>query len=354
VRVFRKVVLPVAWVTIFATIAISLAVMAFGSDDPEPPRSGLKPTGQIPVRNAGVSRDTVANTLTLHGTIKVDAPVTAKAVHDGVVNHFFFPVGAKVRVGEPLVQIKSEEEGDAPSPTAAGADGEGTVVEVKPKPRIRYYNVVATKAGRVSELAKDLGDPVSKGDAVATIRLATFRATGSIKPVDQYRLLKMPRSAKVTITGGPKPFGCGDLAIGDPATSATDTGKGADGEVQLDGEVQPSDGGGGESGGASITCRVPDDVRVFDGLDMTMSIDAGRAEDVLVVPITAVRGLVGSGTVWVVKDGEPVERHVSLGLSDGEIVEIRKGLKEGEEVLEFVPGASTNEMGGEDMGQGVG
>jgi multidrug efflux pump subunit AcrA (membrane-fusion protein) len=349
------VVLPVAWVTIFATIAVSLAVMAFGSDDPEPPRSGLKPTGQIPVRNAGVSRDTVANTLTLHGTIKVDAPVTAKAVHDGVVNHFFFPVGAKVKVGEPIVQIKSEEEGDAPTPTTtAGADGAGTVVELKPKPRIRYYNVVATKAGRVSELAKDLGDPVSKGDAVATIRLATFRATGSIKPVDQYRLLKMPRSAKVTITGGPKPFGCGDLAIGDPATSAAGTGKGEDGEVQLDGNGQPSDGGGDESGGASITCRVPEDVRVFDGLDMTMSIDAGRAEDVLVVPITAVRGLVGSGTVWVVKDGEPVERRVSLGLSDGEIVEIRKGLKEGEEVLEFVPGASTNEMAGEDMGQGVG
>ena len=301
-RVFRKVVLPVAWVTIFATIAVSLAVMAFGSDDPEPARSGLKPTGQIPVRNAGVSRDTVANTLTLHGAIKVDAPVTAKAVHDGVVNHFFFPVGAKVKVGQPIVQIKSEEE----------------------------------------------------GDAVATIRLATFRATGSIKPVDQYRLLKMPRSAKVTITGGPKPFGCGDLAIGDPATSATGTGKGEDGEVQLDGNSQPSDGGGGESGGASITCRVPEDVRVFDGLDMTMSIDAGRAEDVLVVPTTAVRGLVGSGTVWVVKDGEPVERRVSLGLSDGEIVEIRKGLKEGEEVLEFVPGASTNEMAGEDMGQGVG
>jgi macrolide-specific efflux system membrane fusion protein len=331
--------------------------MAFGSDDPEPPRSGLKPTGQIPVRNAGVSRDTVSNTLTLHGTIKVDAPVTAKAVHDGVVNHFFFPVGAKVKVGEPIVQIKSVEEADAPSPASvgpAGADGEGTVVEVKPKPQIRYYNVVATKAGRVSELAKDLGDPVSKGDSVATIRLATFRATGSIKPVDQYRLLKMPQSAKVSITGGPKPFGCGDLAIGDPATSATGTAKGADGEVQPDGNIQPSDGGDGESGGASITCRVPEDVRVFDGLDMTMSIDAGRAEDVLVVPITAVRGLVGSGTVWVVKDGEPVERRVSLGLSDGEIVEIRKGLKEGEEVLEFVPGASTNEMAGEDMGQGVG
>jgi multidrug efflux pump subunit AcrA (membrane-fusion protein) len=93
---------------------------------------------------------------------------------------------------------------------------------------------------------------------------------------------------------------------------------------------------------------------VFDGLSMTMSIDAGRAEDVLVVPITAVRGLVGTGTVWVLENGEPAERRVRLGLSDGQVVEIRKGLKEGEEILEFVPGASPDEMGGDDMGSGVG
>ena len=346
-RVFRKVVLPVAWVAIFATIAISLAVMAFGSDDPEPPRSGLKPTGKIPVSNAGVSRGTVENTLTLQGTIKVDAPVTAKADHDGVVNHFFFPVGAKVKVGEPIFQIKSEE-----SETSGGDDE-----EAEAKPRVRYYNVLATKAGRVSAFSKELDDPVAKGDAVATIRLNTFRASGSIDPVDQYRLLKMPRSAKVSITGGPKPFSCGDLAIGDPAAdTGADAGTGEGDEMQSSGYSEPGmEGeGGGEGGGASITCRVPEDVRVFDGLNMTMSINAGRAEDVLVVPITAVRGLVGSGTVWVLKDGEPTERRVRLGLSDGQVVEIVKGLKEGEEVLEFVPGASPDEMGGEDMGRAAG
>lgn len=345
-RVFRKVVLPVAWVAIFATIAISLAVMAFGNDDPEPPRSGLKPTGQIPVSNAGVSRGTVENTLTLQGTIQVDPPVTAKADREGVVNHFFFPVGAKVKVGEPIFQIKTEE-----TETSAGDDE-----EAEAKPQVRFHNVLATKAGRISSFSKELDDPVAKGDAVASIRLDTFRASGSIEPVDQYRLLKMPRSAKVSITGGPKPFSCGDLAIGD---TATDTGAGADtgGEDEVRPEyVEPGEGGGGEGGGATVTCRVPEDVRVFDGLSMRMSINAGRAEDVLVVPITAVRGLVGTGTVWVVENGEPTERRVRLGLSDGQVVEIRKGLKEGEEVLEFVPGASPDEMGGDEinMGQAAG
>ncbi|KAA1397545.1 efflux RND transporter periplasmic adaptor subunit [Aeromicrobium ginsengisoli] len=344
-RVFRKVVLPVAWVAIFATIAVSLAVMAFGNDDPEPPRSGLTPTGKIPVSNAGVSRGTIENTLTLRGTIEVDAPVTAKADHDGVVNHFFLPVGAKVKVGEPIFQVKSEET-EAPT----GDD------EEEAKPQVRYYNVLATKAGRIASYAKELDDPVTKGDAVATVRLDTYRATGSIKPVDQYRLLHMPRSARVTITGGPKPFSCGDLAIGDPVTDTTNTGDGAGDAGQIDpsGYTGPGDGEGGEGGGgASIACRVPDDVRVFDGLAMTMSINAGRAEDVLVVPITAVRGVVGTGTVWVVTNGEPTPRRVRLGLSDGQNVEIRKGLKEGEEILEFVPGASPEDLNG-DMGQGVG
>lgn len=341
-RVFRKIVLPVAWVAIFSTIAVSLAVMAFGNDDPEPPRSGLEPTGKIPVSNAGVSRGTVENTLTLRGTIKVDPPVTAKADRDGVINHFFFPVGAKVKVGEALFQIKSEET------ETSGGDEE----EADAKPKVSYHNVLATKAGRISALSKELDDPVAKGDAVVSIRLDTFRATGAIEPVDQYRLLNMPRSARVAITGGPKPFSCGDLAIGDPATDAgTSTGTGEEGEFDPEGYREPGmEGEGGEGGGASITCRVPEDVRVFDGLSMTMSINAGRAEDVLIVPITAVRGLVGTGTVWVVENGEPTERRVRLGLSDGQVVEIRKGLKEGEEVLEFVPGASPDEMGGEEMG----
>ncbi len=211
--------------------------MAFGNDDPEPPRSGLEPTGKIPVHNAGVSRGTVENTLTLHGTIKVDPPVTAKADHDGVVSYFFLPVGAKVKVGQPILQIKSEEEPETSSDDDEKAD----------KPQVHYYNVLATKAGRISGFPKELDDPVTKGDAVATVRLDTFRATGSIKPVDQYRLLKMPRSAKVSITGGPKPFACGDLAIGDPSTD-TGTDTPANGEEGIDpGDIGPQ-GDGGEGG----------------------------------------------------------------------------------------------------------
>lgn len=328
-RVFRKVVMPIVWAAIFATIAVSLAVMAFGSDD-KPAESGLKPTGKIPVTNAGVSRGTVSNTLRIKGTIKVDAPVPVKADHAGVINHFFVPAGAKVRVGDPLFQVRSEVEGSADE-----TDGDGKA----PKPATRYYTVVATEAGKAS-FAKALGDEVSKGDAVGSIHLQTYKASGTISPVDQYRLSDKPSKATVTITGGPAPFTCLDLSVGDTVASNTSSGSEGNGSAGFDPNVGPSEGGDSESGGAAITCRVPDDVKVFDGLDMTMAIDAGRAEDVLVVPVTAVRGLVGKGTVWVVDGGKPTPTAVTLGLSDGKVVEIKKGLKEVDEILEFVPGDS--------------
>lgn len=332
-RVFRKVVLPLVWVTIFSIIAVSLAVMAFDSP-PKPEGSGIKPTGEIPVSNASVGRGTVENTLESQGTIVVDPDVSAKAPRDGVINHFFVPVGAKVKKGDPLFQVEYDE-----SPSSEGGDGKDD--EDAPKAQTKYVNAVAPKDGKVAGFAKELDDPVAKGDSVATIRQSSFRATGSVSPLDLYRLVDMPRSATVTIEGGPAPFKCGDLSI-DGATPDTST----DGEVDPAEEPEFQEGPSGE-GGEAISCRVPEDVRVFNGLSMTMTIDAGSAEDVLVVPVSSVRGLVDSGTVWVTDDGEPVERKVKLGLSDGDFVEVKKGLKEGENILEFVPGGESDAGAGE-------
>lgn len=328
-RVFRKIILPVVWVVIFSVIAVSLAVLAF-RDDPAPEGSGLQPTGELVVSKTVVERGSIENTLDVVGTIVVDPPVDAKASHDGVITYVFVPVGAKVKAGDALFQIKSE--GEAPE-TDAGGDED----EEPSKPRPSFHNVLAARDGKVASYAKSLTDPVTKGDVVATVRRDTFKASGSIAAVDQYRLLDPPRSATVSIPDGPAPFKCGDLTIGATSTEAPVN------DEMMDEEMMEGGGGaGGEGGGASVTCVVPEDVRVFDQLEMTMSIDVGRAEDVLVVPVTAVRGLIGKGSVWIVTDGEPVERKVKLGVSDGQLVEVRKGLAEGDEIMEFVPGGSTN------------
>jgi hypothetical protein len=79
-------------------------------------------------------------------------------------------------------------------------------------------------------------------------------------------------------------------------------------------------------------------VTVFAGMGASVAIEAGRADDVLVVPVTAVQGAVQTGNVWVLgDDGQPAQRQVGLGLTDGDQIEVRDGLTEGESVLQFVP-----------------
>lgn len=330
-RVFRKVVLPAVWATIFASIAVSLAVMAFDSP-PRPPGSGVLPTGAIPVSSTIVGRATVANTLQLQGTIVVDPDLPAKALRDGVVNHFFVPVGAKVAEGDLLFQVKYA---DSPTDETSGDSDDTSSKKSPSKPAYKYVNTVAARDGQVADFAKELGDDVAKGDIVATVQQLSFRVQASIPPIDQYRLLDLPETATITINGGPAPFDCEDLQLGRAAPAST-----SPSDDFVDPAEEPRFQGGESAGGVGISCRVPGDVKVFDGLPIGMLIDAGTAADVLVVPVTAVRGLVGSGTVWVTGTGDPVQREVRLGVSDGSVVQVKKGLKEGEGILEFVPGGS--------------
>lgn len=72
------------------------------------------------------------------------------------------------------------------------------------------------------------------------------------------------------------------------------------------------------------------DGRLLPGMKATVVIDAGKANDVLLIPLTAVN----AGKVQVKqKDGTIVEKSVKLGRTDGQQVELKSGLKEGDEVV---------------------
>ncbi|SKB08766.1 efflux RND transporter periplasmic adaptor subunit [Aeromicrobium choanae] len=327
-RTFRRFVLPTAWLLVGATIAVSLAVLAFGGDatgveDADSPTAvALSPT-------LAVERGEIENSLEVRGTIVIDPAVPVKASAAGVLTHAYVPNGAKVSKGDPLFEVRT---------TVEPAEPTGDEDEEEPaRPTVRYERITAPAEGRVASFTAKIGDEVGEDAAVARIRRATFTARGSVAVVDRYRLLDAPDEATVTIDGGPEPFTCTDLQIAD--------------EVSEDTAVAPSqdeEGGGEPASGAQLTCTVPEDVTVFDGLSMTMRIDAGSTKDALVVPVTAVRGLLERGTVWIVEDGgEPTERTIRLGVNDGKNVEVLKGLKEGTEILQYVPGAPSADEGAE-------
>lgn len=332
-RTVRRGIVTVLWLVIGALVAVSLVKLAFLDGAVGAPDDALHPTGQVPAESVSIETGTVQNSLVIDGTIELDPSAKALAPVDGEVNYAFVEPGDTVAKGERILQVRSETVPDV-EPVAQLPDDDGAVVPVPaaPEPVVRYTDVRAPADGKLADFAIDIGDAVAEDEELATIQPESFTATGTISPLDRYRLVDASVEAVVTIENGPEPFGCGRVVVGD---AATETSSEPTEEEQMMGVET------GSETGSSVSCAVPDHVTVFDGLSMSMEIDAGSVEDVVVVPVTAVRGLVGAGTVWSVDDsGNETEREVELGVTDGKIVEVVSGLEPGDEVLRFVPGSA--------------
>jgi len=81
-----------------------------------------------------------------------------------------------------------------------------------------------------------------------------------------------------------------------------------------------------------------------DGMSATAEVEVARRDNVLLIPNTVIQGTVQSPFVEVLVNGKPVERQVTLGLSNGFNTEVVSGLVEGEEVV--VPPLSPAQQSG--------
>jgi membrane fusion protein (multidrug efflux system) len=324
--VVRTIVFPVLRLLVWSVIAVALVVLAFrGGDDAATASAGPDaPTVDLSSPPVPVGRGTVTNTVSVQGTVVADDAVPLKATTAGTVRTLLVHAGAQVSAGQAVLEVRYEEERDP----VTGTDPEGNPTSTPRPPLVRTATVAAPAAGTLISLDVLEDQVVAVGDAIGSISPGTLSVTAALTQADQFRLLAPPGTAEVQVHGGPAPFTCTGLTLGAPpaAGEGQDTGGGLD----------PALSGGG--GGTTARCQVPAGVTVFAGMAATVGIQAGVAENVLVVPVTAVQGSVQTGNVWVVgADGAEEQRGVTLGLSDGEQVEVREGLAEGEQVLMFVP-----------------
>ena len=192
----------------------------------------------------------------------------------------------------------------------------------------------------------DGGGPSGQAGALRlAIASSTYRVSANVEPIKLYQLDPLPTVAKVIINQGPEPFECVNLRLKEGGDAATPP----PANPQPQPPISPESGFAGaplaeaappvSGSGSQLNCVVPDGIKVFNGLAAKLEISLGRAEGVLTVPRTAVQGQGANGSVWVYDDkGEPVETKVVLGLSDGNLIEVKEGLKEGQAILEYVPG----------------
>lgn len=306
--VARKWVFPILRLVVFAAIAVALVKIAFFGTSAAGAGGDL-PTGAIVDPQVPVAIGTVSNDVVLSGTVRADDAVPVKAPLGGEVIQMDAGVGSVVGAGQQLGVVK-------------GVNSAGRTVTVA---------ITAPVAGTVSALSIVVNQQTTAGTVVAQIAPPGFYVTATVQPTDRYRLAGAPAEATVTVSGGPAPFTCTNLTVTTPL-AGSGTGGGDD----------PGAGDPGTASGTTARCTVPAEVTVFPDLTAQLTISAGVAENVLVVPVTAVLGSAESGVVYVITDPETVEseeREVTLGLSDGVNVEIVDGLDEGELVMQFVPGA---------------
>lgn len=404
-RVFRRVILPVAWLAVFAVIAVTLVKIAF-VDGLKPDDAVAGPSAQVAIPVVQAARATVTNSVEIQATVQSDTAAGVRSTAAGVVSHIFLEPGAKVALGERLYQVRTElppEPGGetAESPTAGGEPGASAPRQVTARaPLYTYTDVLAPVSGTLETLTVLLKQQVGVGEATGTVNPGTFTVSGSVNAAQQYRLLAKPGSAQVSVVGGPAPFTCPTVVLKNNAASDTAAASGGGlasaGGGSVGRSVPHAQAGPGGGGGAppqdstptgTLSCAIPSGVEVFAGLGATMTVTAGESANVVTVPLTAVQGSVKDGIVWIAPAGSapagggpaaggeggpagpgaagaaagppagapaapPEQRKVQLGLNDGTVVEIVSGLAEGESVLEFVPGAPAQEQPGAQFGPG--
>ncbi|GAA3295527.1 efflux RND transporter periplasmic adaptor subunit [Arthrobacter citreus] len=364
----RRYVFPVLWLVIFAVIAAALFKLAFINGlKAEAAAGGEQPGAQISTPLVPAVLGTVTNLVQVQGSVVSDPTVNVKSTSDGTVDFLYVQPGDTVIAGAPLFQVKTLLEPEmqtAPTVRQEPSDSGELPPTPAPVPVYTYTDVLATADGTVEQLSVLLKQQVAVGADVASLDPGTFSVSGTLTSDQQFRILGRANTAMVTVNGGPAPFPCSNVSMGKSPAAET----GISTQAQIAGPGQPAAPEAPAAG--SVSCSVPADIPVFSGLGAAIDITAGQAEDVVTVPTTAVQGSVQTGIVWVMPGGpaapqgpgpeglegeaaaagpgtaagagtgeEAVEREVSLGLNDGQTVEIISGLAEGEMVLQFVPGA---------------
>jgi biotin carboxyl carrier protein len=317
VTVLRRWVWPGLKFLVFAAIAVSLVRLAFFAAQPDDTET--LPTAQLEDPTVTVQTGDVVNDVEATGTIESVASTPVRSTAEGTVNKVFVTNGTQVQQGAPIIDLRVE------------TPATGTTEDGEPLPAtVTFATVVASTSGTVSGLDLVAKQPVAIGDTVARVAPEAYRVTATLKAAQLYRLTSRPSEATVTITDGPAPFTCTNLSLSSAAAAGSTATPGTEGT-----EDAQATGGGA----TQLRCDVPGDVTVFPGLEVTVAVSAGSAEGVLTLPTTAVQGTAQRGVVTVVDDeGKRSERQVTLGLNDGETVEVRDGLAEGDTVLQFVPG----------------
>lgn len=171
-----------------------------------------------------------------------------------------------------------------------------------------YANVYSPIDGYVADRPADLGEYVSTTTRVATIvKINPLRLRIDI-PEQAISTVSVGQSVSVTTSAWPDRNFSGRIARISPSVTPTSRTLTVEAEVQNAGGV------------------------LKPGQFATVRILQSRAAPAVLVPARAVRTESGVSRLFVIKDGKALERQVQLGQTEGDLIEIKNGVAENENV----------------------
>ncbi|WP_229069972.1 efflux RND transporter periplasmic adaptor subunit [Actinoplanes sp. DH11] len=213
------------------------------------------------------------------------------------------------------------------------------------------HEVTIPKGSIMAGRLMDDRSAVTEGMPIISARHAGYGIVADIDSNQAYRISGAAKSVTGQIKNGPGPFKCkakGTIAAlpagtipEPPAPSVTPTTGASGAPVAPVQPVEPTTGpeapAGSDATGLQLVCTPPADVKLINGAEVTLDVVTGKAKDVLVLPVEAVAGTQGKGKVDLVDENRNrTTVDVTLGLTDGKVIEIKKGLTGDETVA--VPG----------------
>lgn len=290
------------------------------------------------------TRQDLTNSVSLPGTVTMN-PVF------GLVA----PVAGQMR----YLDVK-EPTSTPTKPTKVGA------VWVNGKPTNVEVPAGATFSGRLV----DDKATVTVGMPVVSAKLAGYGIVADISSDKAYQIADGLTGIQAQIKNGPGPFPCAVLGTiaalpagtipapppaDPPAGDAGASQPGASGAAAAPTteQKQPEENApeGSAASGLRLVCTAPADTKLINGAAATLKIVTQTSANAMVVPVEAVAGGQGKGTVEVVKDdGAKQLVEVVLGLTDGKVIEVKSGLT-GKEKLS-VPGPNLPEAPDAQQGSG--